>query len=153
MAVPARHLQVVEQATSEQALTDEVAVLHEQLAGADRELRAWRSRYARLEADVEAEAKADPLAERVFCYWQAMTDHPKAELTPLRYRMLSRHLKRKGGLLRALRAIAGARSDAWRHERGLDQFEDLFKSQKGLEYFESRCPADWTPPASAMELL
>src|ERR1700685_3230657 len=93
-----RALQAVPSITVEQALTEEIEVLHVQLAGQDRELRAWRARYARLEADVEAEAKSDPLAERVFAYWKRMTNHPRAELTPLRYRMLQRHLKRKDGL-------------------------------------------------------
>jgi hypothetical protein len=57
-AEPASHLRAVPSISIEQALTEQNTILHEQLAGADRELRAWRSRYARLEADVEAEARA-----------------------------------------------------------------------------------------------
>jgi hypothetical protein len=132
-----------------QALEAENEELHRQLSGAEKEIRAWRTRYANLERDVEAEAREDPLwplALRTFKYWQRAANHPRAEWTAPRFRMIKRLLEQPDGLERALRAISGCLSDDWRREKHLDLWEHIFESQKALEGCIAKCPKDWEPP-------
>ncbi len=135
--------------TIQEALEDECAVLHDQLAGAEKDVRAWRMRYANLKRDVQAESEADPLwplAVRLFKYHQRVCGHLRAEWTPERFRMVRRLLSSPDGLERALRAISGCMADAWRVEKGLTMFEDVFESTKKFERCLSRCPKNWQPP-------
>ncbi len=135
--------------TALQALEDECALLHDQLAGAEKEIRGWRTRYANLARDRQSEAEADPLwpmAVRLFAYWRRRAGHERAEWTAVRFDMVRRLLGRPDGLERALRAISGCLSDPWRVEKGLTLFEDVFETQKALERCLAKCPKDWRPP-------
>ena len=150
---PERHLRAVQQ-TPQQALEAENEELHRQLAGAEKEIRAWRTRYANLERDVEQESREDPLwpiALRTFKYWQRVAKHPRAEWTAQRFRMVKRLLSQPDGLERALRAISGAIADDWRREHGLTLWEDVFESQKNLERCIAKCPKGWHPPQGYAE--
>ena len=144
----AADLRVIKQ-TTQQALEAELEIVHDQLAGAEREIRGWRTRYANLVRDRQAEAEADqlwPLAVRLFAYWKRCSGHTRAEWTAGRFDLVRTLLSKPDGLERALRAISGTLSDEWRVEKGLTMFEDIFESQKKLERAIAKCPAGWKPP-------
>ncbi len=135
--------------TAQQALENELGVLHDQLAGAEKEIRAWRTRYANLERDKLAEAERDvlwPLGVRLFSYWKRRSGHSRAEWTAARFQMVRMLLAKPDGLERALRAISGCLSDPWRVEKHLDLWEHIFESQKALESCLAKCPKNWQPP-------
>lgn len=144
----AAKLQVVPELPPLQALEEENRVLHDQLAGSERDVRAWRVRYRNLERDKQAEAEADPLwalGKRVFVYQCKVCGHEKAIWTPERFRLLKPFLARPG-LEDCLRAVAGAMADEWRRERGLTLFEDIFESRKKFERCLALTPSSWHPP-------
>ncbi len=135
--------------TAQQALEAENAELHRQLAGAEAEVRSWRTKYALLKEELDIEAEEDPnwpLAMRIFIYHGRIFHHERAEWTPKRFRMLSKRLKQKDGLELCLKAIAGLRTDAWRLSKHLTTFEDVFGSEKNFDTMLARCPKNWQPP-------
>jgi hypothetical protein len=109
--------------------------------------------------DRQAEAEADPLwplAARLFVYHAKVLNHPNAEWTPERFMMVRKLKGRKSveqWLEECLRAIAGVRSDRWRVAQGLTMWEDCFESRKKFERATEKCPADWSMPAGALELV
>lgn len=108
MAEPARHLRPVEDqppgllvvnpATGESRPVAEITQpLEDQIEGTERDLRSWRTRYANLLRDKEAEAEESPVwpaAVRVFDYWRERTGHGKSEWTYERFEMIRPHLER-----------------------------------------------------------
>ncbi len=130
-------------------LEHEITVLQKKMRGMAREL-------GEALADRQAEAEADelwPLALRVFRYHQALCRHPRAQWTAERFAMLRKVLASPDGLEGALRAIAGCWGDAWRRERGLTMFEDIFESRKKFERCLAACPNSWCPPRGSEGLL
>ncbi len=135
--------------TIQEALEAENAELHRQLAGAETENRAWRTRYANLKADRQAEAEEDPnwpLALRLFKYHNRVFGHERCRWSAARFRMVESLLREPDGLERGLRAIAGHRRDAWSIQRKRTLFDHVFESQKALEGALLRCPKNWKPP-------
>lgn len=89
--------------------------MQDEIDGLQRELRAWRARYAGLSRDKDAEARKDPLyesAERLFNEWKRLCRKPRSDWTPDRFRMVHPFLKRKGFDI-CLLAIQGAGFDAF----------------------------------------
>lgn len=69
------------------------------LAGAERDVRSWRARYADLQRDKEAEARESPVwpaAVRVFDYWRQSCRHPKSEWSLDRFEQVRPFLERSG---------------------------------------------------------
>ncbi len=135
--------------TIQEALEDECAVLHDQLAGAEREIRGWRTRYANLARDKEAEAREDPqwpTALRLFKYHNRVFGHERCRWTAPRFFLVQGLLAEPDGLERALRAISGHRRDAWSTQKGRTLWEHVFESQKTLEAAILKAPKNWQPP-------
>lgn len=79
---PARHLRIVDTESGE-VLNEcpNCSTLEDQLAGADKEIRAWRTRYANLKRDRDAEARKDELwgkAVALFTEWRIATGHMRS---------------------------------------------------------------------------
>jgi hypothetical protein len=71
--------------------------LRDELAGAERDLRGWRTRHANLLRDKEAEAEESPVwpaAVRVFDHWRKACKHPGSEWTYDRFELIRPHLER-----------------------------------------------------------
>lgn len=123
----------------------------DQLDGAERDIKSWRAKYYEAARDREARARKAglwPRAARLFETWRRVCVHPKSEWTLDRY-MLVEPLLKKYDDERFLRAIAGARFDAFETTRrnGSKQRHDgwdlIFRSAGKLEEFEARAPAHW----------
>jgi hypothetical protein len=157
---PARHLRLIDPATGE--LVNECPQcleLQDQLEGAQREIRSWRSAYANLKRDKEKEAREHPSwpdAVKLFGEWQQQCNHPRAKWSADRFFVVEPFL-RQDGFEMCLRAIAGAAFDPWRskqprrngtHER-FDDFGTIFKSRKTFEAMCNRAPRGWAPPSDA----
>ncbi len=145
--------------TIQEALEDECAVLHDQLAGAEKEIRGWRTRYANLARDRQAEAEGDPLwplGVRLFAYWRRCCDHPRAMWTAARFELCRPFL---GDLEGCLRAVAGARFDPFTRQRKngtLERYngwELVFRDAGKFESFRERAPKNWRPPDTAKAFL
>ena len=140
--------------------------MNDQLAGAERDVRTWRARYADLKRDKEAEAEESPVwpaAIAVFDYWRERTGHRGAEWNLDRFELIRPHLERSntGRGRRAAKltpelisrnveicklAIDGIVLDPFvsegRNGRQIvhDDLHLVFgKSRQGASYFEKRC--------------
>jgi hypothetical protein len=138
------HLAVVDTETGE--VLDNCAgcaELRDQLAGAERDVRAWRTRYAKATRDREGQAHNHPLfneAELLFKHWKAICNHPRSKFTLDRFEMALPYLERYDVAMcrKAIRGIAyepyvtqrknGSmkRHDGWHllFDRGADAFEE-----------------------------
>jgi hypothetical protein len=130
-------------------LQRELDQLHDQLAGAEREIRSWRARYAELSRDKEEAVRRDPLwarAERLFARWQILCGHTRAKWDYSRFEVVRPFLKADGYDL-CLLAIEGAAYDPYTKPRTngsvkrFDDWELVFKSRGKFEEFACRAPA------------
>lgn len=98
---PAANLVVVNGDTGERlgALADHVQPLEDAVAGLQRDIRGWTTRYADLKRDKEAEAEESPVwpaALRVFDHWRRVCNHPRSEWTLDRFELVRPWLERLG---------------------------------------------------------
>jgi hypothetical protein len=123
--------------------------LQDELAGAHRDVRTWRLRYAELARDKEREAqehKLWPVAIELFLYWKDVTNHPRAEWTASRFWDVLPYLK-KYGQLRCKGAIAGCAFDHYSvtqrngRVKHFDEWERIFSTAGRFEDFLSRVPS------------
>lgn len=126
------------------------AALADQLKGAERDINAWRLRYADLVRDAEAEAKADPLwddCRALFDHWRETCRHPRARFTLDRFNLLRPWLKRYGPD-DCRRAVDGAAFDAFETKRknGSVKRHDglglIFRDAEHFEDFANRAPRE-----------
>jgi hypothetical protein len=126
----------------------ELAETADQLQGAEREIRAWRRRYANLKRDVEAEAKAHPRwdeAREVFDYWREKCRHPNSKLNAERFNLVEPYL-RADGLEMCKRAIDGAAFDPFitarrnGSKKRHDGWELIFRDRGKFEEFVNKAP-------------
>lgn len=131
---------------------DECEAKDGQIRGLERDLRAWRMRYAELARDQEADARNDDLwdeAEVLFDYWRRRCRHPKSKFTVERFELLRPYLKRYGAEL-CRRAIDGASFDPYTTTRknGTTKRHDglglVFRSAEHFEDFANRAPVEAT---------
>jgi hypothetical protein len=157
-----RHLEAVEDAptlivvnpeTGQQmgTLDEHLQELKDLLAGAETDVRAWRTRHANLKRDKEAEAREDPLWPEVvalFKLWQRACNHPKSTFGPERFEEAKPFLERHGAEL-CQRAICGLAFDPFktRRKNGTVKAHDGWHLAFGkVERFEEcacKAPADW----------
>lgn len=125
-------------------------VMEDQIDGLERDVRAWRARFADLARDVEKEAKRHPLyekAEELFGEWQTLTGHTRAKWSPDRFQVARPFLKSDGYDL-CLLAIQGAAYDPYTKPRTngsvkrFDDWELVFKSRGKFEEFCNRAPKE-----------
>lgn len=130
------------------------AFLQDQLDGVERELRAWRFRYANLARDKEQEARDHrlwPEALDLFEQWKLECKHPRSEWTPDRFFAIMPLLKRYG-YETCSRAIAGIAYDPYTRVRRngtaqrFDEWERVFKDAGNLERFANCAPKGWQLP-------
>ncbi len=164
-AEPAPHLSLVDpvdRATGEvipatiEALAAEVQQTRDEYAQLLRNYKGKCRQLSELERRTEAEAEEDklwPVAVRVFDYHNRVHGHRRAEWNLKRFKMAARELRKRDGLERCLRAIAGKATDTWAREHGHTTFDDVFETAKKFEKCVARCPSDWSMPAGALELV
>ena len=136
--------------TEEEKLRRELAEVKVQLQGAEREIKAWRARYAAAVEDKEAKARKDklwPKAEALFEEWKRLCRHPRSRWDHTRFEVVRPFLRSDGYDL-CLLAIEGAAFDPYTKAREngsvkrFDDWELVFKSRGKFEEFCSRAPAD-----------
>lgn len=122
--------------------------LQSQLDGAEKEIRAWRTRYANAIADKDREAREHelwPQAVGLFNYWRTLCGHPASKFTPDRFWLLAPFLKRNG-LELCHRAVEGAAYDPMTRVQkngAVKRYDDLdliFRDQGKFESFVNRAP-------------
>lgn len=152
MAQPARHLHLADPATGE--VFDEECPscleLRAQLAGMEKDIRAWRSRYAGAVADKQKAAKMNPLwaeAIELFRYWQEACDHKRSKWTVDRFELLEPYIREYGPKM-CRRAIDGAAYDPFvtRRKNGSRRRHDgidlIFRSADKFEEMVNRAPRE-----------
>lgn len=170
-AEPARHLEAVEDPLQAlrvidpngqpQPLLNYLRPLEDQLAGAEKEIRAWRTRYANLKRDKDAEAKASPywpITTRLFAYWRRRCRHERAEFTADRFEIALPHVRVDPVL--CVRAIDGAAFDPYipppgknGKRRPKNDWGLILRNQEKVRDFAERVRDDWVPPKGFIELV
>jgi hypothetical protein len=149
MAEPARHLYPVDPETGELLETcPNCAELQVQLAGAEKEIRAWRRRYDNLERDKEAEAREHEFwarALRLFKIWKRECNHPRSVWSADRFWMCVPALRHYGDAMveQAIRGIAYQPNTREMRNGGIeryDRWETLFANVGRIEWYANRAP-------------
>lgn len=148
-----QHLRLVDADTGEvHDACPNCEALSAQLAGVEKEVRAWRTRYQKLKQDDEKEARDHnlfPTAKRLFDVWRHVCDHEQARFTIDRFWLIEPFL-RSHGSIRCCRAILGAAKDPFvtRRKNGREKrhngWDLVFRSADKLEDFEERAPPRFT---------
>lgn len=124
------------------------AELRLQLEGAEREIRAWRTRTINAERDSARDAFNHPSWEDVkelFAYWRMRTDHPRCRYGAKRFWAAEPFLRDYGEKL-CRRAIDGIAFDPFTKRRRngtlerFDSWELLFRDRGRFEGFVNRAP-------------
>lgn len=149
MAEPARHLHIVDAQTGD--VLDSCpgcSKLEDQVKGAEKDIRAWRARYADLARDKEAEARKSQYwrpAIEVWDYWRERCSHPKAVWNADRFFLVEPFLKADGAEM-CKRAIDGAAFDPFvttrrnGSKKRHDGWELIFRDRGKFEEFACRAP-------------
>ncbi len=152
MDEPQRHLHALDTETGE--LTDlercpNCAALEDQLMGAENNVRSMRAQMANLKRELAGELDRDsalfPEAIALFRYWQERCDHPRAEFTPDRMKLLLPLLKRHGPA-ECREAIRGAAYDPFivTYKNGTkhrhDGWQQIFAGEDKFQSFRERAP-------------
>lgn len=159
-AARAEGLQLVSDGSGEildhERLHEEIARLRDQLAGAEKDLNAWRTRYANLRRDKDAEARENPLwpnAVKLFRLWKTLTGSKRSKFKADRFEQCEPFLSDHGPEL-CVRAIVGAVYDPFVTPRknGTAKrhwgWELIFRNADKTEEFANRAPADWRERAA-----
>jgi hypothetical protein len=156
MPEAARHLHVIDGSTGEVlpggcpmcAAKDDV------IAGLERDVRGWASRYALLKREKDKQAKEDPLwpvLEALYGLWRRECGHMRSRFSTDDFWAAQSHYERYGwdG---CETAIAGARFDCWRTKRRNgsmkrhdDWAKNIFKDRASVEEMMKRAPEGFVP--------
>lgn len=157
------HLHIVDTETGERYDLDQCPqcqVMQDKLDGAEKDINAWRTRYANLKRDKEAEARKSPVwtdAVRLFRLWKVIDHHPNSEFTHERFAMVEPILKLKppkGGVELCVRAIVGKHFDPFttRRKNGTTQrhtgWHLIFGERTKFEEACCKAPDDWRERAA-----
>ena len=136
---------------SEELRCDGCRELQDQLDGAGREIAGWRTRYANLERDKNADAAKNALwlpAQALFVHWKKLTGHTNSKWTPDRF-CACEPLLRKYGVEVFERAVAGIAHDPYTKLRAngtvqkYDSWATLCKNADAFEEYANRAPKGW----------
>lgn len=131
---------------------DSCQALEDQLSGAQTEIAGWRTRFAKLKSDKEAEARKNALylpAQALFEHWKRLTGHKNSKWGAGRF-YDAEPLLRKYGVEVFERAIAGIAHDPYTKVRRngttqrYDAWSSLCKSMDNFEEYANRAPKGWT---------
>lgn len=145
------HIKVVDTRTGEEMPEHPLCkVLEDQIAGLQRDVRGWASRYAELKRDKAKLARQHekfPDAETAFKHWQSACNHKRSQLTADRFWLVLPFLENpKYGLKVVMQAIEGAAFDCWQVTRKngttkkFDEWERIFDSTGSIEDYANRAP-------------
>ena len=119
--------------------------LEAQLAGAERDISAWRIRHRNLEEKVSTDIQDHPLYEEVkqlFDYWRHACKHPRSRFTKDRFEAALPYYEKYGEEM-CKRAIDGLAYDPWRTQRRNGSWKVFNDWQRHLfkdaGTFEERC--------------
>jgi hypothetical protein len=155
----AAHLVLVDTSTGEQHNVSECprcAELQDILHGAEKDLNAWRTRYANLKRDKEAEARDDPLwpnAVKLFKLWKSLTGSTRSKFRAERFEQVEPFLRDHGPEM-CVRAIVGACFDPFvtTRKNGSKKkhwgWELIFRTAEKTEEMANRAPSDWRERAA-----
>lgn len=127
--------------------------IQDQLDGAEREVRSWRSAHAQLKRERDADAPQDPLwpiAAELFRIWKRETKHLRSPWTADRFYDALPLLKKYGHVVFE-RAICGIAFDPYTKVRKngstqrYDGWETLCKTAGQFEEYANRAPKGWVP--------
>lgn len=130
-----------------------------QLAGAEKEIRSWRARYASLKATITEDEGHElfPAAKRLFDFWKERCNHPRSDFTAERFAAVLPHLRDLGEEL-CHRAIEGAAYDPFTTKRKNgtivrhDSWGLIFRSRDKTEEFANRAPYHLPDPKAVHTL-
>jgi hypothetical protein len=151
MASPAPRLEVVR---APDEVSPEAQAMLDVIAGLERDVRGWAKRFAELQRDKNAEARAHdswPKIMLLFRYWQEMTGHTRARWTGDRF-WLALPLWQEFGTGNCAAGVAGIAHDPNRKpmKNGkvevYDGWDLLFRSTATLERYIVRRPRGWVLP-------
>ena len=152
MATPA--LKVVE-ATGPIDVPSEQRAMLDVIEGLERDIRGWTRRYAELQRDKDAEARAHeswPTLMALFAYWREETGHLKARWTGDRF-WAALPLWQSFGTGNCAAGVAGIGHEPNRKQlkngrwEVYNSWELLFRNAGTLERYAKRRPKDWVLPA------
>jgi hypothetical protein len=146
---PERPLHIV---TDEGEIIDEsvVTTLRDQLAGAEKEIRAWRQRFAELKRDKDAAAREDeswPTIFALFKEWGKATGHTRSRFDSGRFYLALPFLRNYGELMFRC-AIHGIATDPFTTTRAngtperQDGWETMLKNTGSFERYCNRAPLE-----------
>ncbi len=122
--------------------------LQDQLDGAGKEIRGWRTRYAMLKRDKEGEARDSqlwPAAISLFKQWQTEANHPRSQWTAERF-FLAEPFIRRHGIELCGQAVKGHVFDPYVTTRKngtikrFDSWDLLWRDEAHFEEAVNRCP-------------
>lgn len=125
----------------------------DQIDGLERDVRAWRARYAQLRRDKDREARENPLwpkALELFGEWQAVCGHPRSKWDADSFFLVEPFLKKHGYEL-CQRAIAGYAFDPFvttrknGSKKRHDDWSLIFGDRKHFEEGCNKAPKGWEP--------
>jgi hypothetical protein len=155
-AEPARHLAIVEAVE----VDPQAQAFLDTIAGLEHDVRSWARRYAELQRDKNAEARAHdswPTLSALFTYWRQLTGHGRARWTGDRF-WLALPLWQTFGTGNCAAGVAGIAHDPNRKpmKNGkvevFDSFELLFRNAGTLERYIRRRPRGWVLPPQFKEM-
>jgi hypothetical protein len=146
---PGRPLHIV---TDDGEIIDEgvVITLRDQLAGAEREIRAWRQRFAELKRDKDAAAREDeswPTIFALFKEWGKATGHTRSKFDSGRFYLALPFLRNYGEPMFRC-AIHGIATDPFTTTRAngtlerQDGWETMLKNTGSFERYCNRAPLE-----------
>lgn len=153
------HLRLVDIRTGEYVddpQCPECQAMQDKLDGAEKDINAWRTRYANLKRDKEREARENPLwpsALKLFQLWKALTGSKRSEFQADRFEQCEPFLKAHGPEL-CVRAICGAHFDPFitKRKNGTPKphwgWELIFRNADKTEEFANRAPSEWREAAA-----
>lgn len=143
------HLHVVDRDTGEvHPGCPSCDALKDQLAGANKDIAAWRSRYALLKREKDAKAREHehwPVIEGLFDEWKVECRHPRSKFTPDDFWLCLPFFQEHGRHMCRL-AILGAAFDCFKTRRANgstkrhDDWTLIFRDRSKYEDMVNRAP-------------
>jgi hypothetical protein len=144
-----RHLRIIDGETGEIAQdAPDVQTLIDEIAGLNTELRAWRTRYAKLKREEEQRAEESPLwtdAESLFSTWKRLCRHPRSCFGADRFLAIESILEQYGveACEKAIKGAAYQPYETTRRNGTIKRHDDwclIFRNRDKFEEFANRAP-------------